>query len=151
VVFTDVPATSTYYSVVQATSPYLARQVICFECALSTNLYLEQPLTRAQATITTVTILISRGRLKLLDGRNAADVLANVSDANNLSPPARLYFATAISAGIVKLAAGHTIDVAHIETRSDIALMLDHVQTNFRLPKVRPQELPTSPQAPRTY
>jgi hypothetical protein len=151
VAFTDVPASSVYYSAVQATSPYLARQVICFDCALSTNLYPEQPLTRAQAAITAVSILISRGRLKLPDGRNAADVLANVSDANNLSPPGRFYFATAISAGIVKSAAGHAIDIAHIETRSDIALMLDHVQTNFHLPKVRPQKLANSPGAPQTY
>jgi hypothetical protein len=91
-----------------------------------------------------VNVLVSQGRLNLVDEGKVSVLLANVSDADGFSLPSRVYFATAISAGIVKLTAGRAIEVAHSETRSDVAVMLDRVQTRFRLPPVRPAKPPMS-------
>lgn len=136
--FTDVPPSSRYYAAVQAASPYLGRQVLCFTCALSTNLYPDQPLSRAQTTVTLVNVLVARGKLALVDETGAAQILANVRDAGKLSPPARRYFATAISANILPLSPAGTLQIADLHTRADLALMLDRVQTQFHVPQVHP-------------
>jgi len=141
-VFTDVPPSSPYYDAVQATAPYLGRQVLCFTCALSSNLYPDQPITRAQTTVALVNILVARGSLRLVDESHAAQILANVSDAAKLSPPARLYFATAISANILTPTPTHTLQTAQPQTRADLAITLDRVQTEFRVPQVRPSQTP---------
>jgi hypothetical protein len=140
--FTDVPPTSPYYAAVQATAPYLGRQVLCFTCALSTNLYLDQPISRAQTTVTLVNILVARGSLRLVDEPHAAQILANVSDAAELSPPARLYLATAISANLLPRTPALTLQIAQPQTRADLAVTLDRVQTEFRVPQVRQSQTP---------
>ena len=142
VVFTDVPPDSPYYDAVQATAKYLNRQVTCFGCALSTNLYPDQAITNAQSTVTLVSILNARGSLPFLTQERADRVLANVSDGKDLNPVARRYLATALSGGIITLTPEHKIEPSRVETRADVALTLNRTQVTFRLPEVdsRPDE-----------
>jgi hypothetical protein len=138
--FTDVPPSSPYYAAVQAAAPYLNRQAICFGCALSSNLYPEQSLTRAQSTVTLVSILNARGTLPLLDGARADAVLQGVEDTKNLSPLARRLVATGISGGILSLFSARRPELSAVETRASTAVTLDRVQTKFQVPEVRPAQ-----------
>jgi hypothetical protein len=134
--FTDVPPSSPYYTAVQAAAPYLNRQAMCMGCALSTNLYPEQPLTRSMSTVTLVSILNARGTLPLLDEAQANQVLENVEDARHLSPLARRLVATGISGGIISLSATHSAELTSIETRATVAITLNRTQAQFQLPEV---------------
>lgn len=136
--FTDVPPSSPYFAAVQAVSPYLQRQALCFGCALSSNLYPNQPVSRAQTTVTLVSVLAAQGKLTLVDDQRAAQILANVRDAGRLSPLARRHFATAISSNIMSLSRARTLAMAEPYTRADLAVMLDSVQTRFQVPQVQP-------------
>jgi len=137
VVFTDVPPGSPYYDAVQATAPYLGRQALCFGCALSTNLYPNQQVSRALTTLPLVNILISRGAIELLDEQRAAEVLSSVSDVPRLQGPLGRYLATAISAHVLYLTQERKMEIGKSQTRSDIAITLDSVQTEYSVPQVR--------------
>jgi hypothetical protein len=134
--FTDVPPSSPYYAAVQATAPYLYRQVLCFGCALGTNLFPEQPLTRLQSTVSLVGILGARGALPLVEKAKADQVLQGIEDAKALSPLARRFVATAISGGVISLSAPNRAQLSQVETRANTAVMLNRAQTRFQLPQV---------------
>jgi hypothetical protein len=134
--FTDVPPRSPYFAAAQATAPYLNRQAMCMGCALSTNLYPDQPLTRAQSSVALVSILNARGALPLVDDATANQALKDVEDARRLSPLARRLVATGISGSIVSLSATHKADLSSIETRASTAAILNRAQTKFQLPEV---------------
>jgi hypothetical protein len=134
--FTDVPPDNPYFAAAEAAAPYLNRQAMCMGCALSTNLYPDQPLMRAQSGVTLVSILSARGVLPLLDDATAYQVLQGVGDARFLSPPARRLVATAISANITSLSATHQFDLSSVETRAGTAVILNRAQTQFQLPEV---------------
>lgn len=134
--FTDVPPGSPYFAAAQAAAPYLNRQAMCMGCALSTNLYPDQPLTRAQSSVALVAILNARGALPLVDDATANQVLEGVEDARRLSPLARRLVATGISGSIVSLSSTHNADLSSVETRASTAAILNRAQTKFRLPEV---------------
>jgi len=138
--FTDVPPNSPYYAAVQAMAPYLKREIMCFRCALSTNLYPEQSLTRLISIVPLVSILNVRGTLPLVDASRVDQLLDGVDDTKNLGPLARQHVATAISGGLISLSAAHRAELSQIETRANTAVMLNRIQTNFHIPEVRPAE-----------
>jgi hypothetical protein len=135
--FTDVPPGSQYYAAIQAIAPYLHRQLLCFGCALSTELYVGQPVSRAEANMVVVSVLVAQNKLQLLTPPQANDVLATAPDAAVLPPPARVYFATGIKNGILPLADGSSIAPAKPHSRADIAVLLDSVQTKFKIPLLK--------------
>ena len=134
--FTDVSPSSPYFTAAQAAAPYLNRQAMCMGCALSTNLYPGQSLTRAQSSVALVSILNARGALPLVDDATANQVLENVEDARRLSPLGRRLVATGISGSIVSLSATHKADLLSIETRASLAALLNRAQTKYQLPEV---------------
>jgi hypothetical protein len=137
VTFTDVPPDSPYYAAAQAAAPYLHRQALCMGCALSTNLYPEQPLTRAQSTVAVTSILNARGALPLLDEAQANQVLEGVGAYPHFSPLARRLVATGVSGGVIPLSDAHPAQLTSVETRASTATVLNAVQTKFQLPEIQ--------------
>jgi hypothetical protein len=106
--------------------------------SVSSNLYLGQSLTVAQSTVILVSILNVRGSLPLLDAARADAVLQSVKNTESLSPLARRLIATGISGDILRLSADRRAELSAIETRVSTAVTLNRVQTNFKVPEVRP-------------
>jgi hypothetical protein len=133
VTFNDVPQGSRYYAAVQAAAPYLNRQAMCAGCALSKNLYPDQPLTHAQSSVALVAILNARGKLPLVDDTTARQMLASAADLGQLAPLGRRLIATGLSASLLPLpnAAATGLNVA--QTRANTALMLSKAQARFQL------------------
>jgi len=134
--FTDIPPGSPYYAAAEAAAPYLNRQAMCKGCALSTNLYPDQHLTRAQTSVALVSILNARGALPLVDEATANQVLGDTEDVRRLSPHARRLMATGISENIVSPSATLKADLSSIETRASTAAILNRAQTRFQVPEV---------------
>jgi hypothetical protein len=142
VTFTDVPASSPYYAAVQATSPYLGRQMLCPGCALTTNLAPEQPVSGGEVMVSLVYVLMARGKLNFVDTGETERILAGV-DAQHLARPVRVCLATAISSGIVTRSSTGAIDLLPVETRASVAVRLDRAQTLFQIPAAHPGGSPT--------
>jgi hypothetical protein len=138
--FTDVTPDSPYYAAVQATAPYLNRQVMCSHCSLSTNLYPEQSLTRSTSIVALVSILNARGALPLVDASRSDQVLEGMDDTKNLGPLARRYVATAISGGLIPVSAAHRAELSQIQVRASAAVILNRAQSKFQVPQVHPAD-----------
>jgi hypothetical protein len=136
--FGDVPQTNEIYSALAATAPYMNRQLLCVGCALGTNFLADEPIDRGLIAITLVNVLIARNQVKLATVADADKSLANVADANLLIGPARRYLATALANGILNLQPGNKIDPMSAVSRDEFAVMLDHVQQQFKIPSVLP-------------
>jgi hypothetical protein len=136
--FTDVPPDSPIFAAVQATAPYLGRQLLCFGCALGTNLVPDQPLSRAQEGMLITQVLIAQKRLQLLDPAATHVVLSGGADTNKVSAPAAPYIATAVKAGVLPLTAERRLEPATPATRVAVATSLDTVQRTFKVPEVQP-------------
>jgi hypothetical protein len=136
--FTDVSPNSPIFVAVQASAPYLGRQLLCFGCALGTNLVPDQPLSRAQEAMLITQVLKAQNRLQLLDSVATHEVLAGVADANKVSAPAAPYIATAIKTGVLPLTAEGRIEPAMPSTRAAVATSLDTAQRTFKVPEVQP-------------
>ena len=67
VVFDDVRPSDPSYTAAQAVYPFLHRQLLCPDCALTSNFYGRSPLTRAQAAVALVSILIRERKITLGD------------------------------------------------------------------------------------
>lgn len=136
--FSDVPPSSPIHAAVQAMVPYMGRHILCFGCALATNFLPNQPVSRAISAVTLVRILMAQKKISLLTMMEADEVLRNVEEAKTLPPPSRPYFATAIRSGILALSPEHKIEPAREHSRANMAVLLDHVQKKFNVPRVRP-------------
>jgi hypothetical protein len=93
---------------------------------------------KAETIITMTLVLATQNTLQLLISGDADSVLAGVSDADQLSRPSRVYFATAIKNGILPLGPQNRILPASEVTRADAAVLLDRMQRKFDIPRVQP-------------
>jgi hypothetical protein len=136
--FTDVPLNSPLGSALRAIGPYLGRQILCPGCALGTNFLPDQPISNLNAAFITTRVLVGQKKLQLLTPAEADAVLAKVSDAETLPPGSRVYFATGIAGGVVRFGTDKSIGPDQDQTLGDTAILLDHVQRNFAIPKANP-------------
>jgi hypothetical protein len=147
VAFDDVQPADPGYPAAQAVYPFLHRQLLCPECALTSNFYGKHPVTRAQAAVALVSILVTERRIALVTPEETSDVLANVSDADTVSVFARPYIATAIADGLLLLEPGNLIRPAQPYTHIEMAALLNIVQRRFppsaATACLRPQTRPT--------
>jgi hypothetical protein len=131
VAFDDVRPSDPSYTAAQAVYPFLHRQLLCPDCALTSNFYGGSPLTRAQAAIALVSILIRERKITLATPEQTADVLANVSDADSVSVFARPYIATALAEGVLPLEPGNLLRPSEPYTHTEMAALFNTVQRRF--------------------
>ena len=131
VVFDDVRPSDPSYTAAQAVYPFLHRQLLCPDCALTSNFYGGSPLTRAQAAIALVSILIRERKITLATPEQTSDVLANVSDADSVSVFARPYIATALAEGVLPLEPGNLLRPSEPYTHTEMAALFNTVQRRF--------------------
>jgi hypothetical protein len=131
VTFDDVRPSDPDYTAAQTVYPFLHRQLICPECALTSNFYPKNPLTRAQAAVVLVSILLTEDKITLLNTDETSDVLANVPDADSVSVFARPYIATALAYGILPLQPGDMVRPSQPYSRTEISAVMDTVQRRF--------------------
>ncbi len=134
--FGDVLANSSLYDAVQAVAPYMGRQMLCFGCMLGKNLLPEQPISHALAAMIMAQVLVAQKKLTLPTAAETDAALANVADASQIPPPARPYFAAAVTGGIVTLQPGNRIVLGMAHTRAEVAVLFDGAQKKFSLPQV---------------
>ena len=134
IAFDDVQPSDPAYTAAQAVYPFLHRQLLCPACALSSNFYGTHPLTRAQAAVALVSILIAQDRISLVTREETADVLANVPDADSISFLARPYIATALAEGILAPDQGNLIRPADPYSHGELNAAFAAVQRRFPLP-----------------
>jgi hypothetical protein len=111
--------------------PFLHRQLICPECALTSHFYPKNPLTHAQAAVVLVSILVTEGKITLLNTNETSDVLADVPDADSVSVYARPYIATALVYGILPLQPEDMVRPTQSYSRAEMTALLDTVQRRF--------------------
>jgi|UPI0003623C0E hypothetical protein len=131
VAFDDVRPSDPIYTAAEAVYPFLHRQLLCPDCALTSNFYGRSPLTRAQAAVALVSILIRERKITLATPEETADVLANVSDADSVSVFVRPYIATALGEGILPLEPGNLVRPSEPYTHTEMAVLFNTVQRRF--------------------
>ncbi|HEX6496604.1 MAG TPA: S-layer homology domain-containing protein [Acidobacteriaceae bacterium] len=131
VVFDDVRRGDANYASAQAVYPFLHRQLLCPECALSSSFSPNESVTRAQAAVVLVSILSAQDRVRLLSPEQTTDVLSQLDDADAVSPFARPYIATAVANGLLAPRAGNMLDPTQPYLRTEMAAFLDTVQHRF--------------------
>jgi hypothetical protein len=131
VAFDDVRPKDADYAAAEAAYPFLHRQLLCPECALSSSFSPKNSVTRAQAAVVLVSILAAQDRLSLLSPDQTADVLADVPDADGVSSFARSYIATALADGILVTQPGNTFDPTQPYLRTELAAALDTIERRF--------------------
>jgi hypothetical protein len=131
VTFDDVHTGDADYTAAQAIYPFLHRQLLCPECALSASFSPKQAVTRAQAAVVLVSILSAQQRIALLSPDQTADVLSELSDADAVSTFARPYIATALANGVLVLQPGNMLRPTQPYLRTDMAAALDGMQRRF--------------------
>jgi S-layer homology domain len=130
VVFDDLHPSDANYAAAQAIYPFLHRQLLCPECALSSSFLPQESVTRAQAAVALVSILIAQDRISLLSPEETADVLAEIPDADAVSSFARPYIATALAEGLLAQQPGNTFRPTQPFLRTDMAA-LDMIRRRF--------------------
>jgi hypothetical protein len=130
--FPDVSSSTPDKEAIEAAAPFMNRQIVCFTCALSKNFFPNEPISSDEALVAVVGVLISQKKIELLAPEEAKPVLAGVPALQDSGPVAGPYYATAIKVGVVPTAARFFPVVK--STRSDIAVLLDHVQSQFGIP-----------------
>jgi hypothetical protein len=131
----DIPLGTPTYSAVQALAPYFNPHLLCPGCVLGQNFAPNNDVSRGQVIVTLVSILLAQNKLQLLSSVDADAALSRVADKGELSPMARVYFATAITNNVLELSPGNRIDLALPVTRADLAVSLDRLQTKFGIPR----------------
>jgi hypothetical protein len=131
VAFDDVQPSDPDYTAAQAVYPFLHRQLLCPECTVTSNFYGKNPLTRAQAAVALVSILVTQERIALATPEETTDVLANVADADSVSVFARPYIATAIADGLLLLEPGNLVRPTQPYSHTEMAALFGMVQRRF--------------------
>lgn len=134
--FADLHPDDPNYAAAEAIYPYLHRQLLCPGCLLTSNFSANVALTRAQASIALVSILIAEQKIQLLGTADTNRVLANVPDANSVPIPARPYIATAIANRILTMQAGSSIEAMQPYSRTDMNAAFNVIQQQFNLPQI---------------
>ena len=129
--FDDVRPSDPDYTAAQTVYPFLHRQLICPECALTSHFYPKNPLTHAQAAVVLVSILATEGKITLLNTNETSDVLATVPDADSVSIFARPYIATALAYGILPLQAEDMVRPTQSYSRAEVTALLNTVLRRF--------------------
>jgi S-layer homology domain len=123
VIFPDLSPQSSVYIAVQAITPYLHTQILCAGCVLNRDFLPDRAITRDQATVILVSILIVRHTLNLLTGAAADRALARVTDVSRESPAARAYFATAVKNGLLIANRANKLELGFEPSRESIAIL----------------------------
>jgi hypothetical protein len=131
VVFDDVRKGDANYAAAQAIYPFLHRQLLCPECALSASFSPKEPVTRAQAAVAVVSILTAQERINLLSPDQTADVLSELPDADAVSTFARPYIATALAEGILVPQPRNMLRPTQPYLRTDMAALFGAMQRRF--------------------
>jgi hypothetical protein len=131
VVFDDLRPSDPNYAPAQAVYPFLHRQLLCPDCALTSNFSPNSSLTRAQSAMVLVSILTEQRRISLLTPEQATEVLAAIPDAGSLSAFARPYIATAIKNGILTLRPGGMISPTQPHLRTDVTTAFNTIDSRF--------------------
>lgn len=130
VVFDDLHPSDANYAAAQAIYPFLHRQLLCPECPLSSSFLPQESVTRAQAAVALVSILIAEDRISLLSPEETADVLAEIPDADAVSSFARPYIATALTEGLLAQEPDNMLRPTQPYLRTDMAA-LDTIRRRF--------------------
>jgi hypothetical protein len=131
VTFDDVRRGDSDYAAAQAVYPFLHRRLLCPECDLTSSFSPKSSLTRAQAAVALVSILVTQEKISLLSPEQTSDVLANVPDADSVSVFARPYIATAFANGILTPLAGNTIQPWQPYSRTEMAAESEQMKRRF--------------------
>lgn len=129
--FDDLRPSDPDYTAAQTVYPFLHRQLICPECALTSHFYPKNPLTHAQAAVVLVSILATERKITLLNTNETSDVLATVPDADSVSIFARPYIATALAYGIFPLQAEDMVRPTQSYSRAEVTALLNTVLRRF--------------------
>jgi S-layer homology domain len=129
--FDDLRPSDPDYTAAQTVYPFLHRQLICPECALTSHFYPKNPLTHAQAAVVLVSILATERKITLLNTNETSDVLATVPDADSVSIFARPYIATALAYGILPLQAEDMVRPTQSYSRAEVTALLNTVLRRF--------------------
>lgn len=156
VAFDDLRPNDPDYAAAQAIYPFLHRQLLCPECALTSSFSPKQApndapsnsVTRAQAAVVLVSILSTQERSSLLTPEQTADVFAIVSDADSVSVNARPYIATALADGILVLHTGNMVHPMQPYSRTEMATAFDTIERRFP-PSAATASLHFASEAPR--
>lgn len=135
--FSDVHQEDATYAAIEAVAPYMDKQVPCPACDIGSKFSPNAHVSRAQAAITLVRILLAQQKLQLMSETESDKVLSSVPDAQELPKRTRPYIATAIQAGILECCAGNMIEASQLLSRADAAETLDNVQRRFDLAAVK--------------
>jgi hypothetical protein len=130
--FPDIPRNHPARAAIAASAQYMNRQLLCFGCALSHSFGPAVPVTQAEATLALTRVLIAKGAVRLLSEADATIVLKGVANANDLAPLTRLYFATAMRAGLQPRGPNGNLLLASPLIRAAAALRFDAVQRRFK-------------------
>jgi hypothetical protein len=131
VAFDDLRSSDPNYAAAQALYPFLHRQLLCPECAVTSRFSPKDALTRAQAAVVLVSILAEQERVRLLTLEETADVLTNVPDAESVSVFARPYIATALADGILVLDPESMVRPAQPYSHTEMTEAFDTIQRRF--------------------
>jgi S-layer homology domain len=131
VAFGDVRPGDSDYAAAQAVYPFLHRQLLCPECALTSSFSPKNSVTRAQVAVALVSILVTQRKISLLNPEQTSDVLGNVPDADSVSVFARPYIATALANGILTPHAGDMIHPWQPYLRTEMAAESEQMQRRF--------------------
>lgn len=134
--FSDMPSNNPLYAAVTSAAPFMSRQIFCQGCALRSDFMPEQPVSRLEATVDVVRVLQARRDLAVLTVPQADGVLGNALNPPGLSAPGRAMVATAIKSGVTPMQPDAVMAAQQGIRRAELAVLLDHVQTKFAVPKV---------------
>lgn len=135
--FPDVTSATPSKDAIAAVAPFMNRQIVCITCALSKNFYPNEPITSDLALVAVVGILSAQKKIELVTDQEAKEALSGLPEVQQSGPAAAPYFATAIKLGVVTTP-GRFFPVVK-STRADMAVLFDHVQTQFSIPVAEPK------------
>lgn len=132
-VFPDVAQNSPSYDAIQAVAPFLGRQIRCPGCALTTTIGIDQPIDRVEAAVAVTGILLAQRKITVVSPARARQLLPSATYSAPHSRPLQLYLATAVNAGVLRSSAAAVSQTPAKFTRVDLALMLEGVQTRYKI------------------
>lgn len=134
VAYADLHPGDELYPAAQAIAPYLRRLILCSGCVLSAKFSPYKELTRAQAAVTLVSLLMASEKVQIVSQGEASRILEGVPDAKELPVAARPYIATAIQNEVLTLKAGNQLQGTAVYTREEMQAAFVTMQRKFNLP-----------------
>ena len=137
--FGDVKPGDPIYPAAEAIAPYMHRQLLCPGCHLSPYFSPTGEISRAEAAVIFVSILITEHKVRLPTLAEANTFLSNVADVKDSPKTARQYIVAAIENRLLTLNAGQRIDGDQPYSQTDMNVALAEIQHTFRVPPNSPQ------------